>query len=336
MKCTVFRAVSACWALALLLTGASFAGAGMIDDAKREGRLVFYGSMTTEHHNKLVGAFTHKYPFIKVEGFRANSLTIVNRVVTEQRAGRPLVNVVNVDELSGWVLKERGLLQSYASEEARAFPAVYRDPEGFFSCCTYVVTNVIAYNRKLVRKDDAPKTFDDLLLPKWSDKLGMEADLAKLFAALVPLWGRQKTVDYFSAMMKQKPLVRSGRTLLAQLMAAGEFSVGLGYYGYRMLELQEAGMPLEIVQADPIIAWPFRLLLAKNARQPNAAKLFIDYVLSEEGQRFMASLGRTVVRPGVKNKYPQLVDGIKLHPVKPDIGKDYEDLSKTYYGIVNR
>ena len=94
-------------------------------------------------------------------------------------------------------------------------------------------------------------------------------------------------------------------------------------------------MPLEIVQADPVIAWPFRLLLAKNAHHPNAAKLFIDYVLSEEGQRFVASLGRTVVRPGIKTKYPQLVEGIKLHPVRPDIGKDYEALSKTYYQIVN-
>jgi ABC-type Fe3+ transport system substrate-binding protein len=75
--------------------------------------------------------------------------------------------------------------------------------------------------------------------------------------------------------------------------------------------------------------------LAKNLRHPNAAKLFIDFVLSEERQRFLAGLGRTVVRPGIKNKYPQLVEGVKLYPVKPDIGKNYEELSKTYYDIVN-
>ena len=77
------------------------------------------------------------------------------------------------------------------------------------------------------------------------------------------------------------------------------------------------------------------LAVGKNARHPNAAKLFVDYVLSEEGQRFVASLGRTVVRSGIKMKYSQLVEGIKLHPVRPDIGKDYEGLSKTYYQIVN-
>ena len=215
--------------LICLIFSSRHAEAALVDDAKKEGALVFYGSMTTEHHGKLVAAFSQKYPFIKVEGFRANSLTIVNRVLTEQRSGRPLVDVMNVDELSGWVLKDRGLLQSYSSNETRAFPEAFRDPEGFFTCCTYVVTNVIAYNQKLVRKEEAPKTFDDLLLPKWTDKLGMETDLAKLFAALVPLWGKQKTIDYFTALRKQKPSMRSGRTLLAQLMAAGEFSVGLGF-----------------------------------------------------------------------------------------------------------
>jgi iron(III) transport system substrate-binding protein len=318
-----------------LLLSARAVGAATVDDAKKEATLVFYGSMTTEHHNKLIAAFNQKYPFVKVDGFRANSLTVVNRVVTEHRTGRPMVDVINVDELSGWVLKDRGLLQPYSSNETRAFPEAYRDPENFFTCCTYIVTNVVAYNRKQVRKDEAPKTFDDLLLPKWTEKLGMETDLAKLFAALVPLWGRQKTIDYFTAVMKQKPSMRSGRSLLAQLMAAGEFPVGFGFYGYRMLELQETGMPLEIVQADPVVAWPFRLLLAKTLRHPNAAKLFIDFVLSEEGQRFLAGLGRTVVRPGVRNKYPQLVEGVKLYPVKPDIGKNYEELSKTYYEIIN-
>jgi ABC-type Fe3+ transport system substrate-binding protein len=72
----------------------------------------------------------------------------------------------------------------------------------------------------------------------------------------------------------------------------------------------------------------------KHLRHPNVAKLFVHFVLSE-GQRFLAGLGGTVVRPGIKNKYPQLVAGVKLYLVKPDIGKNYEDMSKTYYDIVN-
>ncbi len=306
-----------------------------IDAAKKEGAVVFYSTMTAEHHGKLVQAFHAKYPFIKIEGFRANPVQVINRVLTEGRAGKPLADVINIDELSGWVLREKGFLQPYKSKETEAFPEHFRDPEGFFPCCAYVVTNSLGYNQKLVSKKEAPRTFQDLLLPKWKGKLGMERDLAKLFAALVPIWGKERTVNYFQALMKQQPSMRSGRTLLAQLMAAGEFSVGLGFYAYRILELQEAGLPLEIVQADPVVAWPWRLLLLRDARHPNSASLFIDYVLSEEGQRYLASLGRTVIRPGIKNKYPQLVEGVKLYPVRPDSGKDYETLSKTYYSIVN-
>lgn len=118
--------VVALYSICLILSSRR-ADAALVDDAKKEGTLVFYGSMTTEHHGKLVAAFSQKYPFIKVEGFRANSLTIVNRVLTEQRSGRPLVDVMNVDELSGWVLKDRGLLQSYSSNETRAFPTSRRN-----------------------------------------------------------------------------------------------------------------------------------------------------------------------------------------------------------------
>ncbi|MBI4527094.1 MAG: extracellular solute-binding protein [Deltaproteobacteria bacterium] len=323
------------WSIWFLPPLTGLGESSLIDEAKKEGKLVFYSTMTAEHHDKVVQAFHSKYPFIKIEGFRANPVRVVNRVLTEGRAGRPLVDVINVDELSGWVLREKGFLQPYKSKETDAFPEHFRDPEGFFPCCTYVITNSLGYNKKLVSKEEAPRTFQDLLLPKWKGKLGMESDLAKLFAALVPIWGKERTVNYFQALMKQQPSMRSGRTLLAQLMAAGEFSVGLGFYAYRILELQEKGLPLEIVQADPVVAWPWRLLLLRDARHPKSASLFIDYMLSEEGQRYLASLGRTVLRPGIKNKYPQLVEGVKLHLVRPDIGRDYETLSKAYYNIVN-
>ena len=323
------------WSICLLPALTGIGESSLIDEAKKEGTVVVYSTMNAEHYGKLVQAFHAKYPFIKVEGFRGNSVRVVNRVLTEGRAGRPLVDVINVDELSGWVLREKGFLQPYKSKETDAFPEHFRDPEGFFPCCAYVITNSLAYNKKLVSKEEAPRTFQDLLLPKWKGKLGMESDSSKLFAALVPIWGKEQTVNYFQALMKQQPSMRSGRTLLAQLMAAGEFSVGLGFYAYLILEQQEKGLPLEIVQADPVVAWTWRLLLSRVARHPNSASLFIDYALSEEGQRYLASLGRTVIRPGIKNKYPQLVEDVKLYPVRPDSGKDYETLSKTYYNIVN-
>ena len=88
--------------------------------------------------------------------------------------------------------------------------------------------------------------------------------------------------------------------------------------------------------ADELLSrwWPDTGACAKNAPHPNAARIFIDYVLSEEGQRLLAQLGRTVVRPGIEIKHPRLVKGVKLHPVQPEVAKNFEAMSKTYYEIV--
>lgn len=308
--------------------------AASTEQVKSEGTVVFYSSMTAEHHNALVKAFNKKNPQIKLEGFRSNSISVLNRVLNEGRAGNHLVDVINVNELNAWVLKDRGLLQAHKSRETEAFPKEFRDPENLLLCCADVLTSDMAYNTKLVRKGEAPKSYQDLLLPTWKGKIGMEYDLAELFAALIPIWGKDATVSYFSALKRQEPSRRRGRSLLGQLLAAGEFPVALGFYGYRVLEMQETGAPLEVIQADPVVAWPRRLLLAKNAPHPNAARVFVDYVLSEEAQRLMANMGRTVVRPGIEIKHPRLIRGVKLHPVKPEVAKSFEADSKLYYDLM--
>jgi iron(III) transport system substrate-binding protein len=310
------------------------ANAATVEPLKKESTVVFYSSMTAEHHEALVKAFNRKHSDLKVEGYRSNSIRVLNRVLTEGRAGNHLVDVINVNELNAWVLRDKGLLQAHKSTETEAYPKEFRDPAGLLLCCADVLTSDMAYNTKLVRKNEAPKSYHDLLLPVWKGKIGMENDMAELFAALIAIWGKDKTVNYFKALMAQGPSMRRGRTLLAQLLAMGEFSVALGFYGYRVLELKDEGAPLEIIQADPVVAWPRRLLFAKNAPHPNAGRVFIDYVLSEEGQRLLAQLGRTVVRPGIEIKHPRLVRGVKLHPVPPEVAKDFETVSKLYYEIV--
>ncbi len=303
-------------------------------EVNKAGSVVFYSSMTAEHHNALVKAFNQKYPLIKLEGFRSNSITVLNRVLVEGRAGKHLVDVINVNQLNAWVLKDKGLLQPHKSIETAAFPAEFQNSEGLLPCCVDVLTSDMAYNTKLVSRQEAPKTYQDLLASKWRGKLGLESDMAELFAALMSIWGREKTVGYFKALRSQNPSLWRGRSLLAQLLAAGEFSVALGFYGYRVLELQQEGAPLEIIQADPVITWPRLMLLAQHSPNANAGRVFIDFVLSQEGQRLLANLGRTVVRPGIEIKHPRLIKGVKLHPVKPEVARDFESTSKLYYEIM--
>lgn len=310
------------------------ASADTLSEAKKEGNLAFYGTMSAPDMVRLVKAFESKYSFLKVQTFRANSERVLNKILTEARAGSYFVDAVNLDGINGWVLQEKDMLQPHKSAETEAFPEAFRDPSGLMPCCLYIVTNVIGYNTNLVPKKDAPKSFADLLDPKWKGRLGMDADESEWFSALISVWGKEKTVNFFRGITKQKPSLHRGHTLLAQLMAAGEFPVAVNVFGYRPLEMQTQGAPVEIVNADPVMSRPWGVFLSKRAPHPNAARLFIDYALSMEGQKILASLGRTVARPGVPQKFPRLVEGVKLVPVKSSLGKDREEMSKLYYSIV--
>jgi iron(III) transport system substrate-binding protein len=304
------------------------------DAAKREGTVVIYGAGNVEDWQKLNSAFEKKYPYLKVNLFRGNWEKVRNRVMTEGRAGSYFVDVLQIDGVNGWVLKEEGYLQSHKSTETEAFPEAFRDPAGMLPCCFDTLTNVIGFNTRLVSKKDAPKSYQDLLEARWKDKLGMDADEGEWFAGLITVWGKEKTVDYFKSLMKQNPSLRRGHTLLANLTGAGEFPVAVNLFGYRVMEMKAKGETIDLVKADPLMVRPAHLALARRAPHPNAGKLYIDFAFSLEGQQIMASSGRTVVRPGVKPKYPELTEGVKLHPIKPEMAKDYEQISKLYYSIV--
>ncbi|MGH7926201.1 MAG: ABC transporter substrate-binding protein, partial [Candidatus Binatia bacterium] len=184
--------------------------ASLEDAAKKEGTVAVYGAGNVEHWQKLNAAFEKKYPYLKVNFFRGNWEKVRNRVMTEGRAGSYLVDVLQIDGINGWVLKEEGYLQSYKSAETEAFPDAFRDPSGMLPCCLDTLTNVIGFNTRLVKKQDAPKSYRDLLAPRWKDKLGMDADEGEWFAGLITVWGKEKTVDYFRTLMKQNVSLRRG------------------------------------------------------------------------------------------------------------------------------
>ena len=305
-----------------------------LDGAKKEAAVVVYTGSSAGDAAKLIAAFESKYPFVKVNLFRGNNERVLNRILTEGRTGSFFFDVATIDGLNAWVLKEHDYLQPHKSKETQAFPLEFQDPTGMLPCCMTVVANMIAYHTRQVAKKDAPKTYQDLLDPKWKGSLGMDPDEAEWFRALISIWGKEKTVKYFTDLDKQGPSMRRGHTLLANLLAAGEFPVGVNTFGHRILELKGEGAPVDLVYTDPVVVGPRHLLLSKRAPHPNAGRLFIDYTLSEEGQTLLASLSRTVVRPGVKLKQPSLMEGVKVYPIKPEMAKGYEEITKLYYSIV--
>src|SRR6185369_17274316 len=167
----------------------------VVERARAEGEVVLYTAWGFDTLQLLQKAFGKKYPFIKMNVLRMRSERLLSRTVAEQKQ-----KVFNADVFSGSQLamlnhKKEGHLQKYLSPEHAAFPKEFKDPDGFWTSF-YVDTRVVAFNPRLVARDQLPKTYDDLLLPKWKGKLGMDESEYIMFGSLLEIMGREKGLAF--------------------------------------------------------------------------------------------------------------------------------------------
>jgi len=212
--------------------------------------------------------------------------------------------------------------------------AEFIDPRHLWSAYHYLVVG-LAYNKNLVKASEVPKTYADLLLPRWKGRrMSLDRDAGDIFGALLDSWGEKEGIEYFRSLAKQDILIRSGFTLQAQLLAAGEVDLVPWSHAQRPLLMADSGAPLGIVFLQPVLSKAQVLLLARRSPHPHAAALFIDWALSEEGQTFMGiDLVRSPVRVGQKQKYMEL-GRPKTKVITPEfLGQNYERYTKLYHEI---
>ncbi len=323
--------------LCLLCLDGSFAAAAqdpgaskVVEGAKKENALVWYLSASIEDARAIFVAFNKKYPFLKTEFFRAGSARLFNRIVNEARAGKVLFDVVAVRGLETQQLLKAGLLQPYLSPEGAAYPAGFKDAQGYW-VDYFDAYNVIGYNTQLVARDRAPKSWGDLLEPRWKNRIALDEENYSWYGALTLKWGKEKTQRYMRALARQNVQLRSGQTLIAQLVAAGEFSAAM-VLAHRIEKMKEQGAPVEwVTTLDPVTASLHPIAIAAKAPHPNAAKLFIDFILSVEGQRLLLSIDRTPARPGIDARME--ARKLKLFPIAPELGERYEEFQKEFREI---
>jgi iron(III) transport system substrate-binding protein len=305
----------------------------LIDGAKKEGALVWYMSASIEDAKAILLAFNKKYPFLKTDFFRACSARLFNRIMNEARAGKVLFDLVAVRGLETHQLVKAGLLQPYVSPESAAYPAGFKDSKGYW-VDYFDSYNVIGYNTQLVAREQAPKSWEDLLDPKWKGKIALDEENFSWYGAMTQKWGKQKTQRYMRALAKQDIQLRNGQTLIAQLMAAGEFSVAM-VLAHRIEKMKEQGAPVEwVTTLDPVTASLHPIGIAAKAPHPNAAKLFVDFILSKDGQQLLLSIERTPARPGIDTKME--ARKLKLFPMPPELGERYEQFQKEFREIFGR
>ncbi len=303
--------------------------AKLTEEAKKEGHFVIYQSPVVPDIKAVLDSFTKKYPFIKGEQYRAGSVSLINRVLMESKAKAGKWDVLIINSMFLEQLKRKDLLLNYPSAERSGYGKGFRDEEGFWNGI-FINTQVVAYNTKLVAPKDVPKSFMDLLDPKWRGKIAMDSEPYEWLAGLEKQWGKEKAWDYLKKLGQQKVTLRQGRTLITQLCSAGEFPLILPIYGYEAERIKRQGAPVNWVPLDPVIANQLGIGMAKTASNPNTAKLFIDFALSKEGQTVLRDVGRIPARLEVKPNPPTLTEGIKIIPSDPNLGDEVSRVLKEF------
>ncbi|MGH7827382.1 MAG: ABC transporter substrate-binding protein [Candidatus Binatia bacterium] len=271
------------------------------DGARKEGQLIWYTSMSLSDYPKVAGLFEKAYPFIKTNTYRATPSGLFTRIDTEAKAGRFAVDVVSSASVQMWQLKQSRYSIGYLSPELKGFPAGSFDPDGFWS--SYEVTPIIlAYNPKLVAPSEVPKSYADLLDPKWSGKMSLGTDEYEWFSVLLDGMGKAKATEFIKALARQKlHMPGSSSVMRVQLLMAGENAIAIAARGRRVAEFKEKGAPIDYRIVDPYGGEPNSLALMRRGSHPHASLLFIDWLLSEEIQTFIAQqIPRMSLRKGVK------------------------------------
>jgi iron(III) transport system substrate-binding protein len=220
------------FSLIFFLMGLSQLPAGdakLVEGAKREGKLVWWGTLNLDVSKRMLDRFEKKYPFIKTELFRAGRGPLLNKVLAEAVAGRHVWDVLSGTGEMQPSLMERKLLGSYRSPERQKYEEGMQDAGGYWTAM-YVNPYVLGYNTNLVKKESVPRTYADLLDSKWRDgKISVDSDAYPILSGLAKVWGREKAVRYLRDLAALEPSVKRGNAERVQLTAAGEYPLLIAY-----------------------------------------------------------------------------------------------------------
>ena len=305
--------------------------AKLIEGAKREGKVVYYGTIAIDQSTPLLDAFRNQYPFLKTDYYRSGNINVYNKIKTEAGGNNYIVDVIDLRAGETYALVKDGLVEPYLSPSRIGIMKEFMDDKGYWTA-PFHSPMVLAYNTNFVKKSEAPKNYNDLLDPKWKRRMSLDIEDADMMGTLIEYWGREKGIAYFKKLAENEPSMRQGHTFQAQFLAAGEVRVSPWLFGYRPLTMIQRGAPLAIVVLEPFLSAANYMLFAKNAPHPHAAALYLDWVLSRDGgmKIFTETLGRNVPRQGLKDKFPELQASQYL-PVDPEkIGPKFSEYSKLY------
>ncbi|MET0690484.1 MAG: extracellular solute-binding protein [Candidatus Binatia bacterium] len=303
----------------------------LVEAAKKEGELVYYTTMTLDQSKIVTDRFEKKYG-IKATLFRTGGGPLLNKIFTEARGGRYDWDVVVGRGEMALPLIERKLVASYLSPETKMIEEQLVDKQGYWTAY-YVNSYVLGWNTKLVKKQDVPKTYEELLNPRWKGgQISLDTEAYGMMEGLKRVWGREKGINYFKRLAALDPVLKRGNTERVQLVVAGEYPLIIAY-NQTLQRMNSRGAPVDWLPLEPSVTQVNPIMLAAKAPHPNAARLFYDFVLSKEGQEMLRGFQRIPVRKDVEPDPPRLFRGFKIAVEDPEDYKDFDASVKQYLEI---
>lgn len=314
---------------ALLQAGESDA---ILAGAQKEGELITWAVGEIPFQTMVVDRFKKKYPFMKkVDAVRLPSEKLRTRLITEAQTGKGSnVDVVGLSGFELLYLGEKGFFAPYRSPETSAIADGFKDAGGLW-VSYYVNTMVTAYNTRQVAAKDVPQRWDDLLDPKWKGNIAFFEEEYEWFANFLKVVGREKGLDFMRRFARQDLQYRGGHTQMVQLLAAGEFPIMAVAFAPRVSVVRASGAPIDWAALNPVFSIPVGMGVYKAAPHPNAAKLYVDFMLSREIQQeiWVNTAWKGSARKDVTPKDPRW-QGIKVLPLDLTLAHSYQEVAKDF------
>jgi ABC-type Fe3+ transport system substrate-binding protein len=312
MTVTRLTWTSAFVAMGVLGAGTAHAAdAALIEAAKKEGEVNWYSTqIISQLVRPVTAAFEKKYPGIKVRATRANATEVAVKILNESRAGRVQSDIFDGTTTVG-PLKKEGYVLKWLPDVAKDYPADEKDPDGYWIANNlFIITP--GFNTGLVPRGSEPKTYQDLLDPKWRGKLAWNgfptsSGMGGFIGTVLAEMGPDKGKAYLGALAKQNVanLRGSAREVLDQVIA-GEYSVALQIFNHHAVISAKKGAPVDWIKMEPATETLSVVSIHKNAPHPNAAKLLVDFITSKEGQQVFRDADYIPAHPDVPALEPTL------------------------------
>lgn len=320
-------------ALLVFLWSCFGSGAHAQDDlvakAQNERELNLYGTALAAQFDKFAEPFRRRYPFIKIQYSRTTGEALTSKILREVSARQLSADVVLINNYTHRIFMKRNIITAYSPPTAGNFPPGFIDKQGYW-VGFYLVPYAITYNTKLVPKVAAPASFDDLLQTKWKGRISLEREEYLVTQAHMQFLGKQKAVEYFKKLAQQDLLLVNGHSNQAMLLTAGEFPIIVYSDIARTEELKRKGAPIDWVRAEPHITVLVSAAITREARHPAAARLFMNYLASDEGQKEILNIDKP---PALPKFQPEYLRGVNFFPADWALSDSYEEHNKIYREI---